>query len=84
MRPFPLGTSAQIGLDAIGIIVRNARVACGLTQRHLAMLAGMNQSTISRLETGKLRRFGFMRFAVVMGVLYDPLLGAAPRPTRWS
>jgi hypothetical protein len=44
----------------------------------------MNQSTISRLETGKLRRFGFMRFAVVMGVLYDPLLGAAPRPSRWS
>ena len=84
MRPYPLETSEQIGVEALGIIVKSAREACGLTQRHLARLAGMNQSTISRLETGRLRYLRFQRLATVFGILYDPMLGRAPRPNRWS
>jgi transcriptional regulator with XRE-family HTH domain len=84
MRPYPLPTTSQIGVEAIGIIVKNARVGCGLSQRQLGMLCGMNQSTISRLETGRLRHLRFQRLATVLGVLYDPLLGRAPRLNRWS
>jgi transcriptional regulator with XRE-family HTH domain len=32
--------------------IAQARISAGLSQRSLAALAGLNQSTISRLETG--------------------------------
>jgi ribosome-binding protein aMBF1 (putative translation factor) len=84
MRPYPLDAMAQLGMSTIGIIVRGGRLACGLSQRQLAALAGMNQSTISRLENGQLRHFKFQRLATVIGVINDPLLGRPARPNRWS
>ncbi len=84
MRPYPLDALAQVGMSAIGVIVRGGRLACGLSQRQLAALSGMNQSTISRLENGQLRYFKFQRLATVLGVIHDPRLGRPARLNRWS
>src|SRR5688500_12452480 len=45
----------QQGLAIIGNAVRRRRVASGTSQRQLGFWAGINQSTVSRLETGRLR-----------------------------
>jgi transcriptional regulator with XRE-family HTH domain len=60
------------------------RLSAGLSQRQLAWLIGVNQSTISRLENGRLRYLRFQRLAEVFGILDDPLLGRAVPTTRWS
>jgi transcriptional regulator with XRE-family HTH domain len=52
---------------AFGRGIRQARISCGLSQRSLAGLAGLNQSTISRLECGSL---GGMRYSTLMRVLH--------------
>ena len=57
------------GLRAIGRGVRRARLAQGLSQRQLGWRVGLNQSTISRLETGRLRTMRMLTLARVMGVV---------------
>ena len=57
------------GLKVIGRGVRTARVGQGLTQRQLGWRVGLNQSTISRLETGRLRTMWMLALARVMGTL---------------
>jgi len=42
------------GLMLIGQVVYEARRRAGVTQRHLGRVAGVHQSTISRLERGRL------------------------------
>ena len=37
----------------IGLIIRNSRKQKGLSQQELGKLAGLQQETISRIETGK-------------------------------
>lgn len=55
--------------------IAQARISSGLSQRRLAALAGLNQSTISRLETG-----------TTAGVRYETLMrilnGLAVRDVR--
>ena len=52
---------------AFGRGIRQARISCGLSQRSLAGLAGLNQSTISRLESGVI---GGMRYETLMRVMH--------------
>ncbi len=59
----------EYGLRAIGHGVRSARAGQGMTQRQLGWRVGLNQSTISRLESGRLRTMRMVTLARVMGVL---------------
>jgi transcriptional regulator with XRE-family HTH domain len=49
-----------------GAALRQARTSAGLSQRALANLAGLNQSTICRLEAGAI---GGLRYATLIRVL---------------
>jgi DNA-binding XRE family transcriptional regulator len=84
IRPIAESRDVEIGLECLGRTVRRMRLACGLSQRRLANLAGFNQSTISRLERGQLRFLRLVRLAAILGVLDDPRLGAPPRQNRWT
>jgi len=84
MQPYPLDPTVQLGMSVLGELVRRARRAAGLSQRRLAQLCMLNQSTISRLENGLLRHLRFTTLARLLGILNDPLLGSPPRLTRWS
>jgi len=57
------------GLRIIGQTVLRARVASSLTQRQLAYRVGLNQSTLSRLENGRLHAMRLVTLARIIGVL---------------
>lgn len=58
-----------VGLLVIGGLVREARLRRNLTQRQLAWATGISQSTISKLETGRLRGMRLRTLAAIIGVL---------------
>jgi transcriptional regulator with XRE-family HTH domain len=62
----------------IGHIVLDGRREAGMTQRQLGALTGLNQSTISRLERGKLPGLSMKNLATIIGVLAD-----RRRASRW-
>jgi transcriptional regulator with XRE-family HTH domain len=66
--------------------VLRARIAAGLTQRQLGYRVGLNQSTLSRLETGQLRAMRMVTLARIIGTLNRgsgiSLPGEPPGPTR--
>lgn len=62
-------SAVQVGLRVIGDIVREARLGRNLTQRQLAWKALLTQSTISRLETGRLQGMRLRTLAAIIGVL---------------
>jgi len=72
----------QMGTRLIGAAVRERRVRLNLTQRQLAMIAGFDQSVISRLENGKISSIRYRRLAVLVGIL-GGLDADAPLP-RWK
>ncbi len=51
------------GFEAIGRLIRRRREFVGISQRQLEALSGVDQSVISRLETGRLRGLRWSRFA---------------------
>ena len=58
------------GRQVIGARFRNGRVKAGLSQRRLAALAGVSQSTISRMERGLILGMRFeaaIRIAAAIG-----------------
>jgi transcriptional regulator with XRE-family HTH domain len=57
------------GLEIIGRAVWEARRRAGISQRQLAYLAGVHQSTISRLERGRLNGMRLQRLAAIVAVL---------------
>ena len=57
------------GLELIGELVHEGRRQAGITQRHLAKHADVNQSTISRLERGRLNGMRLKRLAVILATL---------------
>lgn len=59
----------EYGLRLIGRGVRRARLKAGLSQRQLGWRCGLHQSTISRLETGRLRTMRMVTLARVMGTV---------------
>lgn len=54
------------------------RIAARLTQRQLGYRVGLGQSTISRLETGKLRAMRMVTLARVVGTLNLPIESIVP------
>ena len=74
------------GLRIIGQAVLRVRLAAGLTQRQLAFRAGLNQSTISRLERGELHAMRLVTLARIVAVLRlgdtFALPGEPPAATR--
>ena len=71
-----------IGMVVLGRWVRDARVMAGMTQAQLARLAGMHQTTLSRLECGKLEGLRLHRLAALIGVLES--IGGSPIPPMIS
>jgi transcriptional regulator with XRE-family HTH domain len=82
----PFVALEQLGLSIIAAATRTRRVASGVTQRQLGWRTGLNQSTISRLETGRLRTMRMVTLARIIGVLQLPpdllFLGEPPPATR--
>lgn len=62
----------QAGARIIGLGIRRARLATGISQRQLAWRCGLHQSTISRLESGRLRGMRFRTLSRILGVLRAP------------
>ena len=67
----------------LGQWIRQARVAAGMTQSQLARLAGVSQSTISRLERGRLEGLALFRLVAIIAVLDNALRGQLPSPIGW-
>ena len=57
------------GLLLVGAVVYDARRRAGVTQRHLGRVAGVHQSTISRLERGHLNGLRLKRLARILAYL---------------
>ena len=64
----------QIGMELLGRWIRESRVAAGMTQGQLARLGGMHQTTLSRLERGRLEGLRLHRLVALIAVL-DARLG---------
>jgi transcriptional regulator with XRE-family HTH domain len=63
------------GMELLGRWIRESRVQAGMTQSQLARLAGMHQSTLSRLERGTLEGLRLHRLASIISVLHSRLGG---------
>jgi transcriptional regulator with XRE-family HTH domain len=77
--------TARRGAVLIGRSLRQARLGNGFTQEQLAWRAGLSQSSVSRLESGRLSGIRFRTLALMVGVLEDgpvPAFYAGPRPAR--
>jgi transcriptional regulator with XRE-family HTH domain len=74
------------GLQVIGQTILHGRLAAHLTQRQLAFRAGINQSTLSRLERGRLHAMRLVTLARIVGALAHGsafvLPGEPPSATR--
>ena len=68
------------GLALLAEVVRRGRQGAGITQQRLAAAAGLNQSTISRLERGQLRSMRLVRLARLIGAIVE--MGSLPPPGR--
>jgi len=65
----PDDADAAYGIRQLGEIVRSARRDAGASQRTLAQVIGVNQSVISRLETGKLKGLKLRHLGAIIAVL---------------
>ena len=59
----------------LGQWVRTSRLRAGMSQAQLGRLAGIHQSTISRLERGRLEGLRLHRVASILSVLQGALGG---------
>jgi transcriptional regulator with XRE-family HTH domain len=64
------------GLAIIGRAIHEERRRTGMTQRQLARLVGSHQSTISRLECGRLTGLRLTRLAAIVSALDELSLRA--------
>jgi transcriptional regulator with XRE-family HTH domain len=60
-------------MELIGRWIRQSRVQAGMTQGQLARLAGVHQTTLSRLERGRLEGLRLHRLAAIIAVLHSGL-----------
>ena len=74
------------GRATLGGAVRRARLRNGLSQRQLGWMVGFDQTTISRLETAKLKGMRFKMLVRLIGILGGgeefAIPGGPPGPTR--
>ena len=59
--------------EMFGAVIRQARREMGWSQATLGARCGLHQSTISRLETGRLEGLAYHRLIVLLYVLREPL-----------
>ena len=59
--------------EMFGAVIHQARRDMGWSQAALGARCGLHQSTISRLETGKLEGLAYHRLIVLLYVLREPL-----------
>jgi transcriptional regulator with XRE-family HTH domain len=59
----------RAGLRELGTMLRLARLGLGLSQRGLERRSGVDQTTISRLENGRLVHFNLVRLASLIAAL---------------
>ncbi len=69
----PISERELEGLRRLGLIIRRARWDHGWSQRRLERIAYVDQTTISRLENGRLVYFSLTRLARLIGVLGDAI-----------
>ncbi len=62
----------RAGLLEIGALVRAWRREAGMTQRHVEIVSGVDQTIISRLECGRLESLRLTRLAAVIGAVRPP------------
>jgi transcriptional regulator with XRE-family HTH domain len=65
----PLSDRQVQGLELIGLQLKRARLGIGWTQRRLERASGVDQTTISRLENGRLASLRLVRIAALMQAL---------------
>jgi transcriptional regulator with XRE-family HTH domain len=61
--------TVDLELEMLGRSVLRARTQARISQRHLGRLAGVHQSTISRLETGTLQGLRLSKLATIVATL---------------
>ena len=62
-----------VAMQLFGVLVREARRSMGLSQAGLGARCGLHQTTISRLENGRLGGLQFHRVAMLVFALREPL-----------
>ena len=65
----PLSEREMTGLRDLGTVLKRARLGLGWSQRGLESRSGVDQTTISRLENGRLVNFSLQRLASLIQVL---------------
>jgi transcriptional regulator with XRE-family HTH domain len=73
------------GRRTIGAGVRRARLGLGLTQQQLGWRVGVEQSTISRLETGKTQGMRYATLCRLVGIIQlspDYRFPGGPPPSK--
>lgn len=78
----PVSTVGGVETPSLADLIRNARIAKGLTQSELAERLGIDQRTVSNIETGAIkgRRVGVLeRYADALGIRLADLYGAVGR-----
>jgi transcriptional regulator with XRE-family HTH domain len=78
----PLTDRQVQGLQLIGLQLKRARIGIGWTQKRLERASGVDQTTISRLENGRLASLRLVRIAALMQALNGTwqIFGEAPAP----
>ncbi len=69
------------GFKIIGRMFARRRRRLGMTQQTLELASGVDQTVISRLETGRLRGIRWSRLAMMVAVLGG--IGESDPPPRW-
>ena len=65
----PLSEREMAGLRDLGTVLKRARLENSWSQRGLERRSGVDQTTISRLENGRLTHFSLTRLARLIQVL---------------
>jgi transcriptional regulator with XRE-family HTH domain len=71
-----------MNFSEIGLLVRGRRLALGLSQQRLALLADLSRATVNQLETGTLVDLGVAKLATLLSTLGLQLQAHAPQPNK--
>ena len=76
------GPEVQAAIEAMGAEIRRLRLAIPATQRELEELAGLDQTTISRIERGQMPRLRMFRYARLRAAVEGQLGVIHHRPRK--